>query len=262
MRYAMLMIGLLTAACGSDFDPRSKLDGYRVVGVAAEPPEVGPEDTVRLTVHDLDTDGGVPAYRWTLCLYSVGATVEFACADPRLEFSVEGGRDAEIDLSAYGIRALVEAAGGVPAADGTLRTLEDGFDVYVTVESGPPTGRQIRTVKRVRVREGGEPNRNPAATLAIEPTDLRRGGEVTLRVVPAPGAAEQYVDAETGEAARETLTFSWYATGGEIESPITDGEDTETPLALPDEPGPVDVVVAVRDGRGGLAVVQGRVEVP
>lgn len=255
-----LVLSTLTAGCDGDFASRSEILDYRVLGLEADPPEVGPEGSVRLTAHDLDPEGRPVSYAWTLCLYSVGPLVDFACADPALAFDLQGGRTVDLDLAAYDLRAFVDALGGVPRADGTFATLSDGFDVYVVLESGPAAGPRTRSVKRVRVREGGDPNRNPTAALRVSAERAAPGSTVTLTVVPGSDARETFDGAEGGRATEE-LVYAWYSTGGELASALTYGDDTEVELDLPAEPGPVDVALAVRDGRGGLAVVTRRIEV-
>jgi hypothetical protein len=255
-----LLLSALAAGCDGDFASRSEILDYRVLGLEASPPEVGPEDGLRLTAHDLDPTGRPVEYAWTLCLYTVGPLVDFACADPALSFPLEGGRAVELDLTDYDLRAFVDALGGVPRADGTVATLADGFDVYVVLESGPPSGPRTRSVKRVRVREGGEPNRNPSAALRVSAERAAPGSTVTLTVEPGRDARETFEDAEGGRVTEE-LVYAWYSTGGAPASALTYGDDTEVELELPTDRGPVDVVVAVRDGRGGLAVVTRRIEV-
>ncbi|MCB9535502.1 MAG: hypothetical protein H6704_04490 [Myxococcales bacterium] len=255
-----LTLAALAAGCGDDFASRSEILDYRVLGLEADPPEVGPGDSVRLTAHDLDPAGRPIEYAWTLCLYSVGPLVDFACADPALSFGLGGGATVELDLADYDLRGFAEALGGVPRADGTVATLTDGFDVFVVLESGPSAGPRTRSVKRVRVRDGGEPNRNPTAALRVSAERAAPGATVTLTVEPGPDARETFVDNEGGRATEE-LVYAWYSTGGALASALTYGDDTEVELELPTARGPVDVVLAVRDGRGGLTVQRRRIEV-
>jgi hypothetical protein len=262
--HMMLALGLL-AACGEDFEPRTTLDGYAVIGVEAERPELGPDEATVVRVHDHDTRGRAVRYAWSLCLYSFGAGVDFACADPALEIAVDAdGPELAVDLGpdGVGVRALYDTYGPFPGADGRARTLEDGFDVWVRVESGVEGGRQVRTVKRLRVREGDGYNTNPgvdALTVEGVPT---RGGTVTLSVEVPEDAEERYVDPVDGDARREALLFTWYTTDGETDPGLTWDDDHDTELTLPKTAGTVRLFVAVRDGRGGLTVLEGAVVVP
>lgn len=255
----------LCAGCGDDFDPRTLLDGYRVVGIEADAPEVGPDDTVQLTVHDFNDEAQPAAYAWTLCVYTFGPQVDFECADSALEFEVGDAPVITVDLSedGVGLRSLYETYGPYPGNDGEDRTLEDGFDIYLVLESGPTCEgcRQIRTVKRLFVREADdvEPNVNPTIDAFEIDGEPRAGGSLTLRVDPGP--VQTYDSELTGETREEELLFTWYTSAGETDPGLTFGTDAESTLKLPDEPGPLEVVVAVRDGRGGLAVERRTIDV-
>lgn len=262
---AALALGGALAACTSPFDSQMMLSGYRVVGVEASPPEVGPEATVQLRVHDFH-DGPEPvAYQWRVCLFSVGAGEAYACSDARLERELQGGTTTTLDLSPAGLdlRRTLEAFPGLANEDGTPRTFARGFDIWVKLRSGPNcTGCEaIDTVKRVTVREpSAAPNANPI----IGPLEVvgapARGQSVTLRV--DTDAPELYVDPASQESKREDYLCSWYTSGGKTDPIRTFDATRETTLTLPDEPGPLEVIVTVRDGRGGLAVSRRFIDLP
>jgi len=255
-----LLAGPLTG-CDDDFEPRSHLIGYRVIGISADRPEIGPDDTVRLTVHDYDSEGRVADYAWKICFLSFGQADDYACADPALEFEiVADGPEADVDLGPDGfdLRGAFERFGPFPGADGQPTTLADGIDVQIEVVSGPQDGRIIDSIKRMRVRDGGTPNTNPGiAALTVDgradPAAAAPGADVELAVQIAPGSEEDYVD-YAGRQVTEELLLSWYTTDGELDADLTFGDDLDNTLTLPDASGPVEVFVAVRDGRGGLAV--------
>jgi hypothetical protein len=257
---------LLLGACGPDFDPRTKLSGYRVIGVQASPPEVTPDGTVELSAFDYNegTEGtDEVTYRWSVCLFSIGAAVGFDCIDPAAEIDLGTAPTARLDLGPGGLnlRAALDELGTVPNPDGSPRTLEDGFDVLVRLTSGPDCEGcdRIETVKRVTVRESDAlANANPTiSSFEVEgPTQF--GAKVKLRV--QTNDPEPYVELATGEAQTEEYLYTWYTTRGETDPGLTFGEDQETDLGLI-ETGPVRVFVAVRDGRGGLAVASQQIEV-
>ena len=268
---AVIASVLLLTACGDDFEPRTLIDGYRVMGVGADKPEIAPDETVHLTAYDANTDGA--DYIWSLCLLSFGGELGFACADPSLEFPLDGsGREIDLDLSAFGpddldLRALYDTYGPFPNPSGAPTTLDDGFEIYVRLVSGPSDGRVIESVKRLLVRESGDaPNANPVierftVDREAEGATGTAGSEVKLEVVIADDAEQPYVDPYTGRDTAEELLFTWYTTGGEFDPGLTFGDDRDTTLELPDEPGEIDVWVTVRDGRGGLSVAHTTVDV-
>jgi len=255
-RAALALAGAL-AGCTSNFDSQMMLSGYRVLGIEAAPPEVGPDGVVELRVHDFH-DGPEPlAYQWQVCFFSVGPGEAYACSDARLERDLAGGAITTLDLSPAGLdlRHTLEAFPGLAYEDGKPRTLARGFDVWVKLRSGPDCAgcEAIDTVKRLTVREGAAtPNANPI----IGPLEVigvpARGQSVTLRV--DSDAPEPYVDPASQEPRREEYLYSWYTSGGKTDPIRTFDATRETVLTLPDGPGPLEVIVTVRDGRGGLAV--------
>lgn len=251
-----LVVSLGAVACDDAFTSRTVLDGYRVVGVEASPPEVTPDDTVLLTVHDFYDGDEAIAYQWSLCVDGNEGAGDFACNHP--EFQVDLGSDptAMVDFgpSGLGLRALLAEVGVVTDADGSPRMLEQGFDLFARLESGPDCSdcNRITTVKRLRVRESNEPpNSNPEIRSFDVSGTVRAGGEVTLRVRTAP--PETYRDPETGARVEEEYLYTWYTSSGETDPALTFGSEQETTVHLV-AANDVTVMVAVRDGRGGVAV--------
>lgn len=279
------------AGCGDELDRRSLLDAYRVIGIRADAPEVGPDDTVTLHVYDFDpashdpgADAPRPHYIWAICPFSLGSIAAYDCVDPALEIFVRTeGPKLTLDLArppggGPSLRALyalvqayieeeVRAKGGDTAVYETAFDLERGIPLYVKLYAGREGAGHVDAVKTVLVRESDQPpNRNP------EIRALRVGGlegvvaapagdEVVLEVDVAPSSAERYVDPDTGEETTEELLYSWFTTGGELDPERGVGEMRQARLRLPDEPGPLRIYVAVRDGRGGLAVASHDFEV-
>jgi hypothetical protein len=247
--------------CGEEFDPRTTLTDYRVLGIEASPPEVGPDATVELTAYDYQQgEEQLVSYRWTACPFSLGSSVGYACIDEALELDIGDQPSATVDLGPNGlnVRGLLSTFSETGNADGTAVTLERSFDIWVTLHSGPDcTGcDRVQTVKRITVRQGGDAvaNQNPAIEQFSVTGPATPGGTVTLSV--ETDTPEPFVDPLTGEAKSEEYLYTWYTTQGETEPALTFGETQDTELKLPDRPGPVQLFVTVRDGRGGLAVSQ------
>lgn len=254
---ALCLASLLhTAGCESGFGPQSELDGYRVLGISADKPEVGPDDSVVLRAHDHDAAGA--SYTWRLCLFSLGAMSDFACATSMLELPMAAtGATATVDFGpgGLGLRALYEQYGPFPNADGTPRTLKDGFDVQVSLLSGPAGGRQVRSVKSLHIAEGGAtPNANPGIAAFDVVGEVVAGRDVALEVTLAEDALQTFTDPSNGQSRVEEPVFRWYTTAGELAPGVTVGAERTTTLSLPGQVLDVTVYVAVRDGRGGLSV--------
>ncbi len=254
-RFAIGTVGvaLLLAAtgCDDDFTPKTQLDSYRVIGVEASPPEATPDDAVTLTAHDFSPDDDAVSYQWSVCLYGLGAAADFECADPSLEFDLGTDPTTELDLAALGLR---DRLASIDDGSSTDDILERGFDVWVRLESGPDcSGCSISTAKRVRVRESDQaPNENPVIRDLSVVGDAEGATTVTLRVDVA--APERYEDPDTREETTEEFLYTWYTTAGETDPALTFGDTRSTELRLTRDDPTTTVVVAVRDGRGGLAV--------
>jgi hypothetical protein len=263
-------LSALSAGCDDPADPQWKIDGFRVIAVQADPPEVGPDGVVQLASVDHDSEGRAVSYEWSVCLFSFGSSSNFECVDAQLSFELDStSRTAALDLSpnGLGLRALYEAFGPVPGPGGQPQTLESGFDIYVHLVATPDGGPPLSTYKRLTVRDGDRPNRNPGlAALLVddEPAgaEFEVGATVEIRAEPAEDAEETYVDAQTGEEKTETLRFSYLTTAGTIDNPPGPSFNLKKmDLKLPKTPGPVEIFVAVRDERGGVTVAQRTLQV-
>lgn len=271
-----ISLGLLGAgivglgACTSDFDSQMVLSGYRVIGIEASPPEVGPEDSLKLRVHEflpIDEAGaagsareGAVAHAWSACLYSVGANEAYRCADPELEQPLGSQAEITLDLGPQGLnlRQRLESYPSLVNEDGSPRTFTKGFDIWIKLRSGPDCAgcESIDTVKRLTIRETTElpHNANPVVEAFEVVGAPVPGGTLTLRL--EAGAPEVYRDPNSNEQKQEEYLYSWYTSKGKTDPTRTFGASQETKLTLPKESGPVELIATVRDGRGGLAVAR------
>ena len=270
MRSTLILILLMATAGCSDFDPRSLLNAPRVVGVVAEPPEVGPGGSVRLT--SIEYGEEIESRTWSLCLISLGVFVDFACLDEALEIvlpSDEASIDisfTEEDVDLFALlssfiaeQGLEEAMAGCGAAcvgpDGERRPY---FDVQIKLDTRWSDGTEMTTYKSVRVRfDEVELNTNPdISDLLVDglesPEPVAPGDTVRLTVSNDSSLLQRYEDGG-GRTYDEELTLTWYSTAGEFASAVTFGEDLDAVLRLPSEliDDDIQVLVVARDGRGG-----------
>ena len=281
IRFAVLWVALMMVwGCGKDFDPRTLLNDYRVIGIVAEPPEVGVEDTVKLTAIEHIEPNQMIQREWSVCLFSLGVFADFACIDDSLIIELDETRaQFNLGLNAEGINFLTTFFEGLfslsedqldddasqedcgkncQSRDGERQTY---VDIQIRLRSGPPAGPKMTTLKSVRVNfEPSEPNQNPeVGVLTVDgidvPKPVKGGEELTLGIEIADESLQEYVEASSGLTQSENPSMTWFMTVGELQKEVTAGDRRQTILNLPatlTDPT-VEVYVVVRDGRGGTA---------
>ena len=266
MRVSLLMVLALVTAC-SDFDPRSLLNGPRVLGIVADPPEIRIGMPVKLTAIEYNPE--TVTRKWSVCLVSLGSVADFQCLDESLSFTLDDDAqsvDVMVDpalLAAYAAEntdpgAAADCGRECIGRDGQMRTF---FDAQVMLETSWADGSTMTTVKKVRVRlDEEELNTNPGASnLQVngvqDSRPVEAGSKVLLSVDVDLASLESYTD--TGGRVRdEEATLTWYSSVGKFDLPVTFGTDHDTTLSLPKTLEGIDVVdifVVIRDGRGGTA---------
>lgn len=248
----------ILSGCEADFDPRTKLTGYRVIGIQAQPPEVDPDGELDLTVYefnDLDTE---ITYEWKLCVFSFGPATDYECKSSEFEVDIGDASTVDLDLGTDGIdlRGLVERAAPIIGPDGTEQTLQTGIDVLVSLNSGPSgeSTDRIRTIKRIHVKERGRQAANANPTIEDFIVEGKPNTDSTVELRVETSKPESYLDPLTGDKRTEEFLYTWYTSAGETDPGITFGKEAKTQLKLPSKSQDIEVIVAVRDGRGGLAV--------
>ena len=279
---------MLCIACEPEFPKPERIEGYRVLGVIAEPPEIGPTDAVTLSV--IEANGDEAEYEWSVCLVSLGSGFGFECLSESLELPLNiSAPTATISLGEDGIdffKTLItelsqlaetddaadeedkddcgEACKGADGADQTF------LDIQFRIRSGPQNGRQVETVKLVRVHfDDADRNRNPKFE-GLEFTDRVIIGEDTATPTAFAKLTFSIDDSLTddyslsnGVMLTEEPVINWYSTAGTFyekaekdakEQPITFASQEEVYLKLPTPmlTSPITVWGVLRDGRGGL----------
>ena len=286
MRLLLLLITLFMCVnCDPGFPDRSLIEGYRVLGMVATPPEVGPFDTINLSLIEANEDD--VQYQWTACLASLGSSFGFQCVDEGLELPLPiDGPVAAIDLSSEGIdflgtllKAFAEleqanmsampSEGGDKEDCGEACQTRDGdkteyTDIQIMVKSGPPSGRQVTTVKLIRVYfDDSERNQNPEILRFERPSTAPiRPGEVVRFEYEVNTELYQTYTLVNGLELTEENIMTWYTTAGTFtlapekegkEKNISTGSDAEMFLQLPSplDADSVTIWGILRDERGG-----------
>lgn len=282
MRALLILAAVLVGCVEDNFEKRSELFRYRVIGIQADQPEARPEATVTFNVIEHIPAGTGPVERrWSVCLLSAGAVAQYECSDPRLRFrfvtteptlTLDFGPGGFLGpLGFRGSYALAQAEverlreGDPDALIPELPDLEDGVRVYVQVDFQPEGADRVeQAVKTLVIRDGDDLNQNPRVASIMAPLNVFVGQTVPLRVGVAEGSEETYETSINEDSDRceqvgedsyrctEELTYSWYSTAPEVTDPVGFADLRDTNVEMPLEPGPVEVVVVIRDGRGGL----------
>lgn len=289
MNRTLVFSGLVSvlAACKPEFaETPALIDGPRVIGVFADPPEAAPGERVRLEALFVDARGKVEnaPVEWSFCAVGKPLTENNAVHEACLQQGVrpiatqaepvnpvvpldacalfgpdvppDGSRPRDPDATG-GFYQPVRVVGGTLKAFGFVRVQCNLANASADVAS------EFRS-RYVR-------NKNPRVVLSLEqnglPLDAARlvpGSVVTLRARWTPDDAESFVAydpvTQTLLPRREAMRVSWFSTAGQISLPVTGRDetdavtDTSTELTLPPVPGPVTLFAVLRDSRGGQAV--------
>jgi hypothetical protein len=159
-----IITALLTLSCGELVEADMSLEeGYQVFGIRVDPPVARPDDQVVMTVYDHHPRLQNFEYSWSLCLYSHGAPSYFKCLNELSLPESDKTPRIVVDLSERGIdlRKRLRALGQSLNTNGERRSLDEGLDIFIILNSGLPNKRFIQTVKRIRVIDA--PGESPLA---------------------------------------------------------------------------------------------------
>lgn len=258
MRAWALVLACLAAGCARDEQGAALVDGLRLLGVQAEPPEAAPGQTVQLTAWAVDPRGGEVTIEWNACFLHDRSLVDPRCFKPGA--GVEPlGEGATLSMVMPEVQRQDLAA--PDATDGVY------LPIVLHLRSG---GETLDGVYRLRLSNGERaPNQNPVL-LGIEglsqypdsQLEVRRGTEWTIRAFYSELSKEPYFTppVRPGDEPQhhyEFLTTQWFATGCVFSTPITGGAaytsfKVEDPLPPPG--GIIDLWAVLHDERGGTAM--------
>ena len=263
----VVTVALAGGCSKADLAAAAFVDGLRILGVQAEPPEAHPGDTVTLTAWVVDPRGRSIDVGWSECLLQSNGTANPGCTNPGGNGVVGLGSGLSITLT-------------VPDLDAaTLGAPDATYGVYLPiVVHARVAGDASDAIYRLRVRsvvqpgctidppyEGGcLPNQNPAfATIdplgpESDPIVTHEGAIWALLARYTADSDEEYrLPGMTQSTSPERLVTQWFATAGTFpDDPVggTAVQKLTIDRALPPSGGIIDLWVVGHDERGGTAL--------
>ncbi|MGZ3426669.1 MAG: hypothetical protein ACXVCV_08475 [Polyangia bacterium] len=228
------------------------VDGLRILGAQAEPPEAAPGDTVALSAWVVDTHGGSVAVSWSACLLPSDGLANPGCTDPRGNGRVALGSGETLSIV-------------VPAVDAaTLGPQDITGGVYLPIVVHA-VGRDDSADAIYRLRIAGTQTRNHNPVFAnIEPLrddgipEVGIAGNVWALIAHYLNSVETYVTPSSApDTVFERLTTQWFATAGSFPDQPVGGTAVQSftlDRALPPSGGIIDLWVVGHDERGGSAM--------
>ena len=261
-----------------------RIDRLRILGVAAEPAEPRPGETVQFRSLVVAPDEPVGAVLWLACVN--GDDSSNGCAADTSIFSdvlADGAvsADEQAALAAaglIGVEPFLSPSWTIPAdaLDALpVETRAEGFTAFVNITAVPgsldpaavseidPDEVEL-AFKRLPISENPQPNLNPDLLhVEVDGAVVEEGGtfEVdagdTVEIEPllGDGSVESYPYL-TSEGSTETRTESpwteWYAEDGEFSQTTSLYPELAREWTAPSDAGEVRLWMVVRDRRGGM----------
>jgi len=263
-----IMAAIAAGGCSkADLAAAAFVDGLRVLGVHADPPEAYPGDTVTLTAWAVDPRGGPIDVTWSACLLLSNGTANPGCTDGTGNGLVGLGSGLSISMV-------------VPDVDlATLGAPDATYGVYLPIVLHARAPDDVAdVVYRLRVRAvvapgctiappyggGCLPNQNPTFDtidpLGPEgpPITTNQGTVWALVARYTTDSDEEYkVPSTVDPTVPERLVTQWFATGGTFPDQPVGGTAVQkfTADRAPSGGGAnIDLWVVGHDERGGTAL--------
>lgn len=269
------------------FTPASYIDSLRILGIRAEPPEIAPGETTRLSALVVDPEGGrTLSYAWVICDPDRTGMLGTPCGQQQNalelgELLLEGAEGIrivpflqEVDYTAPEDTLDLHEPGSVTRRRGlealVLLVVFEGTDP-AALRDGEADFRVA--LKRIRVVDTQpEPNRNPQIESILlgdrelpgdPPAEVDRKTRYTLRANATDDSAQTFpriMPDGSEQETEENLFLSWHTTAGAFDTLSRRGSrsepgasiDLEVPADAELPGGQIDLYVVLRDARGGI----------
>lgn len=280
--YPILFLPFFTGCAALEMAQTWQLDRLRVLATKSLPAEPQPGDTVILESLTYAPAGeSVDAVIWFGCLAddatAFGCTIDETILEqinaPPTDPSEQITWFAALqDAGLLGIEPAMPPTWTIP--DTALDSLEEadkteGLSAYMNLTAIPSEVEDDADIellyKRLPISLNPEPNQNPEiAHLLVNGTEyavgeipkIQQNQTLNFDVQFTDGTVEEYTytNPDTGESETRTETpyLSWYAESGEFDGFVSLLPYTEVTWTAPDYPTRSEIIVTVRDRRGGM----------
>jgi hypothetical protein len=254
MRAALLALACVTSGCAADLTDASLVEGLRLLGVQAEPPEAQPGDAVTLQAWVVDTHGRAITVDWSYCTLPSNGLANPACITGS-DGVVALGSGTSLDINLPTVSR--DQLGPADASDGIYLPIV----VHVRVD-----GDRVDGIYRFRIQGDEIRNNNPIfkniegldvpmmpPNQAPQPTHQGQVWTLGARYTNP----EIYVIPSTGATVTETLTTQWFATAGTFADAVSGGlayDGFTIDRKLPPRGGKIDLWAVGHDERGGTVM--------
>jgi hypothetical protein len=252
-RCVVLTTVLFSGACSAKLPDPYVIEDLRVLAIVAEPPEIRPGDTARVTVYVAHPQNeSSPFVRFSRCPVRLANEGDFVCEENAALTLSEGFAKPEGNgLSSFTFEYV--APTDVLDARDTFREV-----LLAHTELGPE---HTDALKRIVISRSFQRNKNPVLNAVyfvrgepVAPSGIAAGSEYIVVPDHDPNALESYAledDDGENQLLIEEPFFSWSCAGGcAIDTPVSYAFSSIT--FTPNEETSA-LYLVMRDGRGGEA---------
>jgi hypothetical protein len=266
MKYFILF--LLCLSCGGDdFRKVEKLDGFRVLGIFADKPEVAPDDIVGVKVLITDVNGieGTIDGSYEVCIdpgISRGASVSCSHDPTKISDSFDIGIAGLLPNDQFRTGLSGETLTLTVPGEGSIfygRSDREKFNGvgYLVIFTFNVNNLTYKAFKRIIVTNRGSYNNNPSgSSLLLNGSPVSQapvdGDELSVTSSIPESYSVKNIDG-VQENRTEKYELAWYTSSGKFSSSKTSIDETvdyegEEPSSL--------TIALIRDERGGLDFVK------
>lgn len=272
MKTFLILLSFLFVSCSdSNFRKIEQLDGFRILAIEANNPEVAPggNATLELFVSDPKGPAGGRTINGTTvaCVdpgISVGAPVSCALDPNRVNgtYTIDTSIPDLLNNLFTGFTGSINVT--VPntiLAGRSTRDQTNGVG-YIVIFNFTIDGKDVTVFKRIMATNRGTLNANPTGS-----SMLLNGAAIAgmphkddlLDLTPMTPETYTYINVDgSSEVRTEVLDVAWYISEAELNRPKADfGEEVKITKEPPTDP--YLIIGIVRDDRGGVEVVRNKI---